>query len=253
MTDYNDPSVQYDDPSVSYDGDDLGGGTTYEQPVSGSTSLVGSLIKRARDLVAGAVSPLSTLTRRAHHALHGSTTPGADLILEAHKRFDAALEPEAVVILAAERSLSGSLGIAGNHTSTATLHVSGDLGELTGELITTFVPPGTGTHYEIGNVAPSGSIRKRVLKSLSGAASLSGAVTIPTQRRGGLAGYAGPIISIVTAYDPRTEATELMGLLRPSGHLVITTKYGTPRHMRHWERNKRVLLAEMDEDLAELV
>lgn len=248
---YDDPLYQYDEPTVSYDGE-VEGGTVYEEEFTGEVGPTGNLVKRAllrlnaalgtagalirrtTLRLGGGVAPEGSLLRTARKYLTGSTEPEADLVLEAIKRFDGQLEPEAVVV------------------KTATLHLGGGV-EPSGSLTTTFISGGTEYEMVGGSVEPTGDLRLTVIKRLSGSAHPGGVMTIPTQRRGGLAGYAGPIIKLVTAYDPRTETAELFGLIKPSGHLILTTHYGTPRHMRHWEKNKRVLLAEIDEDLAELV
>lgn len=137
------------------------GGTTYNQAVSGTIGVSGTLTKRTNKVLAGAVGASGSLRKTVNKILSGAITPSGTLGKTT------------------QRALAGTVGIAGTLGSTLqhiyNVAIGGAIG-VAGSLLKTT------QKVLVGNITPSGTVSKITSRILSGSISITGSLLGAIQR-----------------------------------------------------------------------
>lgn len=179
-----------------------GGGTTYNQSVSGGITPAGALVRQDNKVLAGGATPGGTLNRSTAKRPSGGLTPAGAVTRQAGKPLIGAATPTGAVAKQIGKSASGTLTPAGSLVTlkavvrafAGSLTPAGALARQTGKALT-------------GVLAPAGTVRRSISKLLTGTIAGAGSVARQTAKR--FLGSLTPSGSVATSTGPPAPVRDL--------------------------------------------
>lgn len=211
-----------------------GGGTQFNQSVSGGITPTGALLKQTSKAFAGSVTPSGVLIKQASKILTGSITPTGALIKQTSKILTGGITPSGTLAAAkmAVATLTGSITPTGtlikqtNKTLAGSITPAGSLTKQTSKILSGGITP-SGTLTSIrtflisltGSLAMTGDLLKQTGKALAGSIAPAGTITKQTSKT-----FGGSITPTGTLTSIRAYLISLAGSLTMAGTLLKQTQ-----------------------------